>query len=107
MSWIPPATIESEYSADDWRLDTDEDYEFLGERAGDGRPVFFDSDTNSVYLADVDEAAQRVIPDTDGDGELNPGETLGEYLERIGEETGWDSLSQFAREHLEDDDTQT
>ncbi|WP_439027170.1 hypothetical protein [Haloarchaeobius sp. DT45] len=36
--------------------------------------------------------------------ELNPEETLADAIESIGETTGWDSLREWAEEHLESDD---
>jgi len=100
---------------DDWPVQgrDNSDVAFVGrtvadqpgdESGGLSGSVFYDTGTETLFSGDVDRDGERIVPTPDGEFDLAPGETLGEALERVGEETGWDSLSAFAQEHLEDDD---
>lgn len=75
--------------------------EWIGTIAGGSAPHLYEEHTNTIYETEIDEEAELVIP-------KNPhpleGKSLGEYIEEIGEERGWDSLSEFARKHLEHED---
>lgn len=104
MSWMPPATAEPKYS--EWDVENDADWSYLGTTPAAGRPVFFNHQTENIHRGVVDDGAERLVPHDEPSWELNPEETLGQSLERIGEEIGWESLSEFARDHLEDREQQ-
>lgn len=98
MSWIPPTSNTSAYS--EYEVRGGEDYEYLG-TTDDGAPVLYDQSEGTVHRGEVDGSDTMLIPDTEPSWDIQPQETVGEFLERVGESVGWDSLSQFAREHLD------
>jgi hypothetical protein len=104
-----------DYAFDDWPVQgrDDTDVTFVGRTDAEGSAehryalhggVFYDGETHTLFSGDVNEDDERIVPVPDAEVDLEPGETLGEALERVGEQTGWDSLSEFARDHLEDDE---
>jgi len=110
---MPPASHSYEY--DDWPVQgrEDSDVAYVGQTVADqsgndpggiSGSVFYDVGTGTLFSADVDRESEQIVPAPDTELDVSPGETLGEALERVGEETGWDSLSEFAQDHLEDDE---
>ena len=95
----------TEPNYDVWPVANDQETEYLGLVDG-GAPMLYEPSTNMVYEGDIDRENERIVPREDTERELEPGETLGEVLESIGEKTGWDSLSSFADEHLTSDSTE-
>jgi len=104
-----------DYVFDDWPVQGRDstDVAYVGRTAADEPDedrhrlhggVFYDEGTGTLFSGEVDEDEEQVVPVPDTEVDLEPGETLGEALERVGEQTGWDSLSVFAREHLEDNE---
>lgn len=87
---------------DAWPVANDRETQYLGLMQG-GAPVLYEPSTNTVFEGDLDRQNERIVPREDTERKLEPGETIGEALETIGEKTGWDSLSSFANEHLTDD----
>ena len=75
--------------------------EFLGTR-DDGTPAYYDSNEHATFEGEVDHDEQRVRPTNERS--LDAEQKLGEALEELGDATGWDSLSEFARKHLEDEE---
>lgn len=80
---------------------------YLGGVSGEGNAtrtaVVYDDREEVVFEADVDEDEQRYVPREGTERELGPSETLGDVLEDLGDRLDRDSLSEFARAHLEDD----
>lgn len=79
--------------------------------AGSPTAVMYDEEENTIFEATVDEERQRLVPESgtereltaatsDGDG----GDPFGEALEELGDRLDWDSLSEFARERVQDTD---
>lgn len=93
---------------DDWPLQDkeDADIEWLGLAGGTGGsvavPAFYEPETNTVYRGEVDEENERIVPTEKR--RLDDGESLGDHIESLGEELGWESLSEFARDHLDADE---
>jgi hypothetical protein len=87
---------------DEWPLEDHDPKEmnYLGLVSG-GSPYFHHDDSDTIYRGNVDETRQqiRLIEDTE-----HAGEALGDIIESIGDRTGWESLSEFAQEHLEGED---
>jgi hypothetical protein len=80
------------------------DHQFVGETSEHDEPLYYDAQDHSVRTGDVDENGE-VVPSEDGDAwNLDPEQEVGEWLEDVGEDHGWESLSEFARDHLEDDE---
>lgn len=106
MSWIPGATISEEHQQ--WNRKRPEDRpRFLGTVSGGATPAYYVPGDHRVETGDLDRNGDL---ERDPDGEswtLEAEEEVGEFLERIGEERGWDSLSEWAREHLEHEDEAT
>lgn len=77
------------------------DKKFVGQPSDLGEPAYYDTESHSVqtgYLGEDDEA----VPAEEGESwELDAEQELGEFLETVGEDHGWESLSEFARDHLE------
>jgi len=103
------------YEFDDWPVQgrEDSDVAYVGRTVADqpehdasglSGSVFYDVGTGTLFSADIDRESERVVPAPDTELAVEPGETLGEALEHVGEETGWDALSEFAQDHLEDDE---
>ena len=110
---MQPASHEYEHDDRPVQDREDNDVAYVGQtvadQPGDGPggisgTVFYDVGTGTLFTADVDREGEQLVPTPDTELDVSPGETLGEALERVGEETGWDSLSAFAQEHLEDDE---
>jgi hypothetical protein len=74
--------------------------EFLGQR-DDGTPAYYDKNNHVTFEGDVDHENRRVTPTNERS--LDAEEKLGEVIEEFGDAVGWESLSDFAREHLEDE----
>lgn len=55
------------------------------------------------FEARADETEKRITPKEDTERSFDAEESVGEAIELFGEEVGWDGLSEWAREHLEDD----
>lgn len=81
----------------------EDDVEFVGSTTK-GNPMFFDTATRSVFEGEYDEADETVVDVPETERELEPRETLGETLEDLGDDLDWDSLSEFAREHVQRDE---
>lgn len=97
MSWKPPS---ADARFENWSVE--EDHELLGTVADEDSPALYDADTDRVFRGQVDPDAEHLTPNTEAALD-EAEESLGEFLERVGEETGWDSLSEFAQDHLEDE----
>lgn len=75
--------------------------DYLG-TASYGVPYFHHADSSTIYEGSVDDTKEQIRLREDTAHEIEPGKTLGETIESIGEQTGWESLSEFAQEHLPD-----
>lgn len=102
MTWIPPAARAPGYS--EWGTEPEGDWEYLGTVPQEDAPMLYNVETGFVHRALVDHERERLTPEDESTWELDPEETLGEFLERVGQDVGWESLSEFARDHLEDGD---
>ncbi|WP_435359357.1 hypothetical protein [Haloarchaeobius sp. DFWS5] len=69
-----------------------------------GTNVYYDRDLSMFFYSDTPEADGSETGLDDSGRALEPTETLGEAIEAIGEKTGWDSLSDWANEHLTADE---
>jgi hypothetical protein len=87
---------------DEWPLEDHDPKEmnYLGLVSG-GSPYFHHDDSNTIYRGTVDDAKERIRLSEDTE---HAGEALGDVIESIGDRTGWESLSEFAQEHLEDEE---
>lgn len=81
-----------------WTIEDREgdEFRYLG-LTGDGSPMFFHPSAKVVFRGVRDEASRTLSPADEESLE----EELGAWLDRVAEETGWESLSSFARERLE------
>ena len=91
---------------DEWPVSDPEhtDREHLGVTGHESQMLMYDKASNAMYVADVDHEAEKIGNPRRSDRQLQAEETLGEYLERVGDDHGWEWLSDFAREHLEEDE---
>ncbi len=107
MSRVPPDepryAVERDDHKEEYPVHERNDRKYLGVLSEGRAPTFFDPQEGHVYRGEVDRERERVSPGDEHDRTLDPEETLGEFLERVGDELGWESLSAYAREHLEDD----
>ena len=90
-----------EHEFDEWNINDDryQDASFVGARGAS--PVFYAPSSRSLFEGTVDEENRRITPREDTQQTLDAEESIGEAIERFGEEVGWDGLSEWAREHLE------
>ncbi|WP_435333615.1 hypothetical protein [Haloarchaeobius sp. TZWWS8] len=70
-----------------------------------GMNVFYQPNSSMFFTTEVDEEREEHTFVEGTDRELRPGETLGEAIESVGEKTGWESLSEWAENHLESDES--
>lgn len=106
MSWIPGATISDQHQQ--WNRERGEDQpRFLGTVADTGATAYYVPNDRSVETGDIDENGELQRKEDGESWTVEAEEELGEFLERVGEEQGWDSLSDWAREHLEHEEAST
>jgi hypothetical protein len=78
----------------------EDDVEYVGSTA-EGTPMFFDTTSRSVFEGEyVDEETVVGRPETER--ELEDRASIAEAVETLGDELGWESLSEFGREHARD-----
>ena len=88
---------------EDWPVEGDrhDEARFVGvSQVKGGGAWFYNDDDDALFETDVDQANRRLTPSGD-ERSVSAGESVGEAVERLGDELGWESLSEFAREHLE------
>ncbi|MFB6138516.1 MAG: hypothetical protein ABEJ42_09320 [Halobacteriaceae archaeon] len=79
-----------------------EQYEWVGvPETSDGKLMVWETETKRLIEVEPDRTDQVLDRVPDSGTELVEGEGLGERLESLADEHGWDWLSAFAREHLE------
>lgn len=87
---------ESNPDYDDWPVQGRPGVTYVG-LLDDGTHVVYDEETDELLSATAE--SEELVPTG---SLLEDAETaLGERLEAVGERTGWESISSFAREHLE------
>lgn len=98
-----PAPDRKDPRYDEWPMEDHDPKEvnYLG-LVSNGAPYFHHADSGTVYRGNVDAVNQRIRLEEDTEHDIEPGKALGDAIESIGERTGWDSLSEFAQEHLPD-----
>lgn len=86
---------------EDWPVEGERDDEakYVGMVEGGGA-WFYNEENHSLFERELDRDDRRLLPASD-EQSIPHEETLGEAVERLGDELGWDSLSDFARKHLE------
>lgn len=91
---------------DDYSIGSEEYYApvLVGTIPGGPAPVFYDERSRTVFEAEADHESRELVPVAGSERELDPSETLADALEEIADETGWESLSDWAEEHLENDE---
>lgn len=108
---------------ENWPVDGGENVDYLGRTAGpasetdpasgseadpasgpEESAVYYDREESAVYEGSLGEKAGTVHLGHNPVYDLSPGETLGDALEAIGETSGWESLSEFARDKLKGDE---
>ncbi|WP_331234443.1 hypothetical protein [Natronorarus salvus] len=92
------------YRYDEWPVDGGET-RYLGV-AGEGVAMLYNPTTDELTRGEIDERNERIVPG-ETERELDPGESLGDALASIGESVDWESLSEFAEEHLDADPDRT
>lgn len=97
---------ETEY--DDWEIEDEQYHEarYVG-LLGGTQQWFYSHRDNTLFEGEVDDENRRIRPVADSERELGPEDTVGKALENLGDELGWDSLSEFAEEHLEGDEDES
>lgn len=98
----PSSSASRDVRYDDWPVEGGghSDATYVGATTN-GVPVFHDQ--GAVFHGVPDEENRRIEPKPDTERRLEPGETLGDVLEEIGESLGWESLSEYGREHQRDE----
>lgn len=106
MSWIPGATISDQHQQ--WNRERgDDEPRLLGTVSDTGATAYYVPGARTVEAGKIDENGELQRADDGESWALEAEEELGEFLERVGEERGWDSLSDWAREHLEHEEAST
>ena len=66
-------------------------------------PALYQPADGIVYGTEADEENRRLISDREMEWEVETDDAVGEVIEEIGETVGWVSLSEYARDHLNDE----
>lgn len=87
---------------EDWSIGDDRyrDARYVGTTT-ENVPFFHDRRT--IFRGKPDEEKREIVPEPGSERELEPGETIGDVLEEIGDAVGWKSLSEFAAERFPDE----
>jgi hypothetical protein len=89
---------------DEWNVAEDDgSLELVGFTGNSGTGYVFDTDAGVVYEAEADHESGEVVPDESSARRLDKEETLADAIEDIGERMGWERLTEFAEEHLEEE----
>lgn len=95
----------SDYDYDAWTVEGErlQNAHYIG--AAGGAPVFYSDTDDELIEGDLDRESSTVS-EKSGDPreglDLSPGESIGDAIRRIGDEIGWDSLSEFGEDHSGD-----
>ncbi|MCU4800129.1 hypothetical protein OB920_07075 [Halobacteria archaeon HArc-gm2] len=83
----------------------DEESDWFGYvgQTDEGGPLIYAPHESSLYRGEVDEDEERVVLREENRHDVDD-ESLGEHLERLGEEHGWTWISSFARDHMDADE---
>ncbi|ELY56769.1 hypothetical protein C491_12220 [Natronococcus amylolyticus DSM 10524] len=65
--------------------------------------MFFDTASRSVFEGEYNDE-ETVVGRPETERELEDRASIGEAIETLGDEFGWESLSTFGREHARDDE---
>lgn len=81
----------------------------MASRAGGGADaestaLVYDERDETVFQAVIDEDNQQLVPKEGAERDLESDDSLAEALASFGDRLEWDSLSEFARERLQDAD---
>jgi hypothetical protein len=89
---------------EDWPFEGErhDDAQYVGTAQAGGNAWFYSEEGDRLFAGEVDEDRRRLLPASD-ERTVREGESFGEAVERLGDELGWESLSAFARKHLERD----
>jgi hypothetical protein len=90
---------------EDWPFEADrpDDAQYVGTSQAGGNAWFYSENGDQLFAGEADEDDRRLLPASD-ERAVREGESFGEAVERLGHELGWQSLSAFARKHLERDE---
>ena len=83
--------------------ESDDDFQLIG-MANPGTPVFHSAESGLLYHGDVNEDG-GITPRPDAEVDIQFGDegTLSEAINDLGERLGWDSLTDYGRDHQNDD----
>lgn len=86
---------------EDYKVTDEErrDSEYLGS-VSSGAAMFYHPDSNSIFEGTPDEEDRTIDPVPESEERLDDDESVGDAVARIGDELGWDGLSEFAEDHL-------
>ncbi|MDG5818483.1 hypothetical protein [Natronococcus sp. A-GB7] len=81
---------------------SEDDVEYVGSTA-EGTPMFFDTASRAVFEGEYDDG-ETIVDRPGSERELENQASIAEAIEMLGDELGWESLSEFGREHTRDDE---
>lgn len=79
-----------------------EDAEYLGVLTN-GAPLYYHEPTRAIYEGHETESGDGVRFEERQDFDLAPEDPLARVLAEIGDGLGWESLSEFAHEHISEE----
>lgn len=90
---------------DNWPVEgrSDRDVRWIGMAgvgAGQGAPALYEPRNDIIYEGNIDKENKRLVPDPETERQVSPNETIGDVLQDIADSRGWQSLSNFAAEHM-------
>ncbi|AGB37705.1 hypothetical protein [Natronococcus occultus] len=80
---------------------SEDDVEYVG-ATSEGTPMFFNTASRSIFEGEYD-GKETVVDRPGTERELEDRASVGEMIENLGDELGWESLSEFGREHADDE----
>lgn len=89
---------------DNWPIEgkSQREVKWLGLIGGSqgGAPALYEPHNNAIYQGHIDETNERIVPNPETERRMSSNETIGEVLQEIADSHGWQSLSNFAAEHM-------
>jgi hypothetical protein len=97
-------SINDDFRYAEWPIEGTGESVFVGVlagRQGEPIPVRYDREEHVFFGVELNEDSERLRRLPDREWDLDSAESVGEGIERLGEEIGWDSLSAVGEAYLE------
>lgn len=93
-------------SYEDYSIKDRDHSTYLG-TVGDGTALLYNSEDHIVFRGNPHEDEETIRPVEGSDRKLDEDESIADEIRRIADEHGWESVSEFAEEHLGADESES